>query len=170
MKTYIGTKVIAALPMTRQAYNDLRGWALPANENGADEGFLVEYRDGGPANHPDFKGYISWSPADVFAKSYRPTVGLPFSLALEALLLGEKVARAGWNGAGQFVSKSGPIDGQLVASEHFWSRHNAEFAHDMGGQAKVLPSLSLKNAQNEIVMGWVPSTGDLFASDWEILS
>jgi hypothetical protein len=48
-KTYIGTKVIHALPMTRQAYNDYRGWQLPDNEDGADDGYLVEYVDGGRA-------------------------------------------------------------------------------------------------------------------------
>ena len=43
---YLGTKQVLARPMTRQAYNDYRGWALPADENGADEGYLIEYVDG----------------------------------------------------------------------------------------------------------------------------
>ena len=42
MKTYIGTKLIRALPMTRAAYNEFRGWQLPADENGDDAGYLVE--------------------------------------------------------------------------------------------------------------------------------
>ena len=75
MKTYIGTKVIHALPMTRQAYNDYRGWELPTNEDGADEGYLVEYVDGGRANDSRHSGYISWSPKDVFERSYRPMQG-----------------------------------------------------------------------------------------------
>ena len=58
-KTYIGTKIIRALPMTRQEYNDYRGWQLPADENGDDEGYLVEYVDGGKANDPRHDGYIS---------------------------------------------------------------------------------------------------------------
>ena len=70
MKTYRGTKVINAQPMTRLEYNIFRGWSLPADENGADEGFLVEYTEGGKANTPTFKGYISWSPKDVFEKAY----------------------------------------------------------------------------------------------------
>lgn len=69
---YVGTKQVIGLPMTRQAYNDYRGWQLPANENGADEGYLVEYVDGGPANDPRHVGYISWSPKDVFEGSYLP--------------------------------------------------------------------------------------------------
>ena len=38
MKAFIGTKVINAKPMTRLEYNQFRGWELPADENGADEG------------------------------------------------------------------------------------------------------------------------------------
>ena len=56
---YIGTKIIMALAMCRLAYNDYRGWALPADENGADDGYLVEYMDGGAPNHADHAGYIS---------------------------------------------------------------------------------------------------------------
>ena len=71
MKTFIGTKEILAKPMTRQAYNDYRGWELPEDEDGSDDGMLVEYVDGGEPNHPDHKGYISWSPLDVFEKAYK---------------------------------------------------------------------------------------------------
>ena len=69
---YIGTKTVHATPMTRAAYNDYRGWPLPADENGEDAGFLVEYVDGGKANDTRHVGYISWSPADVFERSYKP--------------------------------------------------------------------------------------------------
>lgn len=83
MKTYIGTKLINAMPMTRQAYNDFRGWDLPADENGEDHGFLVEYVDGGKANTPQYAGYVSWSPADVFERAYRPLPDLtPEQMAL----------------------------------------------------------------------------------------
>lgn len=73
---FIGVKIIKAEPMTRAQYNAYRGWELPADENGADEGFLVEYLDGGKANTPDRKGYVSWSPKDVFERAYRPVSGL----------------------------------------------------------------------------------------------
>lgn len=71
MKTFIGAKVIKAMPMDRDAYNRYRGWETPANENPNDEGYMVEYLDGGKSNHPDHKGYISWSPKDVFENTYR---------------------------------------------------------------------------------------------------
>lgn len=67
---YIGTKIVLALAMTRLAYNEYRGWSLPADENGADDGYLVEYTDGGAPNHPDHAGYISWSPKAQFDAGY----------------------------------------------------------------------------------------------------
>lgn len=70
MKTYTGTKIINAKPMTRGEYNIFRGWKLPANENGSDEGYLVEYTDGGKANTTAYAGYVSWSPKDVFERAY----------------------------------------------------------------------------------------------------
>jgi len=70
MKTYIGTKVLRATPMNRLEYNNVRGWTLPADENGADEGYLVEYTDGGKPNTPTHAGYVSWSPKDVFERAY----------------------------------------------------------------------------------------------------
>lgn len=71
MKQYVCHKVVNATPMSRLAYNNLRGWELPSNENGDDAGYLVEYTDGGASNHPAYAGYISWSPAAVFERGYR---------------------------------------------------------------------------------------------------
>lgn len=60
MKDYIGIKRIEAEPMTREKYNEYRGWTVPENENPNDEGYLVKYPD----------GYESWSPKDVFEEAY----------------------------------------------------------------------------------------------------
>lgn len=71
MKDYIGTKRLSAGPMTRGEYNAYRGWTIPPNEDPNEAGYLVEYCDGGKANDSRHVGYISWSPADVFERSYR---------------------------------------------------------------------------------------------------
>lgn len=85
MKTYIGTKIVRATPMNRLDYNVFRGWQLPADENGADEGYLVEYTDGGKANTPQYAGYVSWSPKDVFERAYvETTADNPGGLELAA--------------------------------------------------------------------------------------
>lgn len=68
--TYLGTKVIHAAPMSRREYNSLRGWTVPHDENPDDEGYLVEYTDGGKANVDGFTGYVSWSPKGVFDRAY----------------------------------------------------------------------------------------------------
>ena len=56
-----------------------------------------------------------------------------------------------------------------LPAENFWSKHNRNFAIKNGGSADVAPTLSLKNAQDEIVMGWTPNSGDLFAHDWIVV-
>lgn len=75
MQTYVGTKVIHAMPMLRLEYCILRGWKVPADENPLDLGYLVEYADGGKANVGSWAGYVSWSPKDVFEKAYTAKSG-----------------------------------------------------------------------------------------------
>lgn len=169
MKQYIGVKVINAKPMTRAEYNVFRGWQLPADENGDDAGFLVEYTDGGRGNTDHYAGYVSWSPADVFDRAYRVTTGMTFGLALEALKLGHKVARAGWNGKGMWLALSCADGPRQVRDDKFWSPHNSAFAREQGGFATVLPSITMKTATNEILMGWLASQTDMLSEDWEIV-
>lgn len=176
MKRYIGVKEINAIDMTRAAYNILRDWELPANENGDDAGYLVEYIDGGQANHKDFKGYISWSPKDVFERAYKAVDGMTFGLALEALKKGAKVARKGWNGKGMWLSLSGDmLPGEApmtryVDHDKFWSKNNSDFALTQGGCARVLPCITMKTADDAILMGWLASQSDMLAEDWEIVA
>ena len=42
MKRFNALKKVNAKPMTRQEYKNLRGWPLPADEDGSDEGYLTE--------------------------------------------------------------------------------------------------------------------------------
>jgi hypothetical protein len=161
MKRYIGTKLINAKPMTRQAYNDFRGWTLPADENGADDGYLVEYVDGGKGNTDHYAGYVSWSPADVFDRAYRSCEGMTFGQAIEAMKAGQKVARAGWNGKGMFAyyvpDNSYPVQ-TGAAKSHF-------------GEGAMVPYnayMAIKNV-NETVSTWVPSVNDVLSDDWSIV-
>lgn len=158
MKTYIGTKVVKATPLNRQDYNDTRNWILPDDENGEDEGYLVEYQDGGAPNHEGYKGYISWSPKAQFDAAYRETSGLTFGLAVEALKKGAKVARAGWNGKGMFV--------YLVPAASYPAQTGVAKAHF--GDSAMVPYqayMAIKNVDNTIST-WVPSVNDCLANDW----
>tara|TARA_R110002051_G_scaffold324679_1_gene423106 strand:- start:108 stop:509 length:402 start_codon:yes stop_codon:yes gene_type:complete len=71
MKNYIGVKGIMAKPMSRLKYNVYRGWDMPSDENGEDEGYLVEYANASGKNHQNHDGYITWSPKDPFEEAYR---------------------------------------------------------------------------------------------------
>lgn len=71
MIKYQGTKTLGASPMSRGEYNTYRGWDVPTNENPDDAGYLVEYDDGGAGNDSRHVGYISWSPKDVFERTYK---------------------------------------------------------------------------------------------------
>lgn len=176
MRQYIGTKIVSTQPMTRAEYNAYRGWELPANEDGADAGYLVEYHDGGKPNDDRHAGYISWSPEDVFARAYRPTDGMTFGQAIEALKAGKRVARAGWNGKGMWLSLSCNPGGTAaagsreIAAENFWSNNNSEYARQNGGSAVVLPCITMKTATGEILMGWLASQSDMLAEDWTIVT
>lgn len=75
MPLYEGTKRLRAKPMTLGDYNVLRGWDMPSDEDPNAPGYLVEYTDGGKANVAGFDGYVSWSPADVFERTYRKIGG-----------------------------------------------------------------------------------------------
>jgi hypothetical protein len=85
MKTYVGVKAILAVAMTLGEYNKYRGWEIPASEDPEAPGYLVEY-DGSPSNaHPNHKNHISWSPKDVFEKSYRSIDGYDTETIAEAI-------------------------------------------------------------------------------------
>jgi hypothetical protein len=169
VNSFIGIKVVFAKPMTRADYNLYRGWELPADEDGRDAGMLVEYTDGGKSNHPEHEGYISWSPLDVFERAYRPTTGMTFGMAIQALKIGKKVARTGWNGKGMWLSLSCDKTRAIPAAA-FWSRNNVEYAMEQPlGQATVLPCITMKTATGEILMGWLASQTDMLAEDWELV-
>ncbi len=159
---YIGTKIINAEPMTRATYNEFRGWKLPADEDGADEGYLVEYLDGGKPNVATHAGYVSWSPKEQFEAAYRATDGLSFGLAVEALKKGLKLSRTGWNGKGLFVF--------LVAGSTFIvNRAPLLGIYPAGTEINYRPHIDIKGADGSIST-WVPSIGDVMADDWNIVS
>jgi hypothetical protein len=89
-------------------------------------------------------GYESWCPKEVFEKANRPISGMTFGHAIEALKAGYKVARAGWNGKGMWLAL-------------------------YGGKADVLDVITMKTADNKILMGWLASQTDMLAEDWCIV-
>lgn len=107
--------------------------------------------------------------------TYQPVVdrgGLTFGDALEALKLGKRVARKGWNGKGMFlwllpageVPKSAIFDPALRAVID---------QHAEGDTFTALPSIRMwtRNAEGRwgVLTGWLASQTDMLSDDWEIV-
>ncbi|MEI5996814.1 DUF2829 domain-containing protein [Paraburkholderia bengalensis] len=145
-KDYIGTKIITA-------------WR---EDRDGKEGYAVKYAD----------GYTSWSPKETFEEAYRAIEGanqaLSFGDALVMLKAGKKVARSGWNGKGMWLALSCNGTREVPAAS-FWAPPNREYAEANGGAATVLPSITMKTATGEILMGWLASQTDMLAEDWTVV-
>ncbi len=156
--------------MNRLEYNIYRRWKLPADENGLDAGYLVEYIDGGASNHSDHEGYISWSPKQVFDNAYKLTTGLTFGMAIEALKLGLLVGRKDWNQPGLCVMKQIPAEIGLEVIPHIQSVQATL-------KAKLIKEQNTIKYRNQMILvqpngladSWVASSSDIFAEDWYIL-
>lgn len=135
MQLHIGTKQVTAKPMTRSDAEAHLGRNVGGDKHG--DGYLVEYEG----------GYQAWSPKDVFDAAYRPTTGMTFGLAIEALKAGKRVARAGWNGKGMWV--------EYVSAKDF-------------SFSELNPHFVIKNTNNSFST-WVPSINDCLADDWQIV-
>jgi len=61
MEAYIGTKIVLAESMTAEQFHVATGITVRGAKSDDDAGYKVVYED----------GYVSWSPRDVFERSYR---------------------------------------------------------------------------------------------------
>ncbi len=154
MQAYIGVKKVYATPMKRYEYNAYRGWPMPDNENGDDDGMLVEYTESQTGNDPRHKGYISWSPLSVFEQAYQPVDGMTFGQAIEALKKGHKVARAGWNGKGMWL---------MLVPEKVADAVSFQYA-----ALSPAPWIGMKTTDDKFVP-WLASQTDMLAEDWQLI-
>ncbi len=148
---YLGVKIILAIAMTREAFETLHGRNVGGDLHG--DGYEVEYEN----------GYKAWSPKEVFDAAYRPIDGLTFGLAIEALKMGKKVARAGWNGKGGWL--------RLVLSIHDIPRSGTNlpvYRLTCEDDATALPWIGMKTADNKFVP-WLASQTDMLAEDWQVV-
>lgn len=161
LKNYIGTKQIQATPMTRGEYNNYRGWQISANENPADEGYLVKYSD----------GYESWSPKKQFEEAYRECDNMTFGLAIEVLKRGYKVARKGWNGKRMYLYM---VNGTTVDKDNLRNEASRILPDDTQAMhdtdvAVFLPHIDMRTANGDICVGWLASQTDMLSEDWVIV-
>ncbi len=171
MKQYIGTKRIKAKPMTRGEYKTYRGWTVPKNENPSDEGYLVEYQDGGIPNDARHAGYISWSPKDVFDKAYRPTDGMTFGMAIEAAQLGYAITRPGLGANVVFMSGMTLPSFNTQDADRKVNDRTAKF---IGANTQLFAKpyfasytvTDVWQPTGDWQPGWLPTAEDLLATDW----
>lgn len=159
MKMYIGTKTIEAMPMTRKAYNNYRGWDVPRDENPSDEGYLVKYED----------GYESWSPKEVFEKAYRENGRFSFGHAIELLKQGKKVARRGWNGKGMYIwlLPEAEIKKEWCRDERLLECfENKDTLHCLGSIRMYTHDSTGRTA---VLTGWLASQSDMLSEDWYLV-
>lgn len=139
-----------------------------------DDGYVITYRKGKPNE------YVSWCPKAEFDLVSRPTDGLSFGLAIEAMKSGKKVARRGWNGKGMFLwlKPATTIKAEWCKDEMLKGLVEAN-----GGEILGLGTICMythdsserKLYSNEppgrkaILTGWVPSQSDMLYDDWEIV-
>ena len=163
MEKYIGTKVIKARAMNLYEFSmNIKGEDC-FEENR--DGYLVGYSDVIGNFDGELDGgchYLSWSPDDVFDALYKPMTGMPFGLAIEAMKAGYKVARAGWNGKGMWISMVNENNYIICTAPHGDGQDTPE------GECKgLLPWIGMKTADNKFVP-WLASQTDMLADDWQV--
>jgi hypothetical protein len=146
MEKYLGVKIIHAVPMD--------GYEFIRSTKGEEELEKVKQDSKFHLNRSGYKvvyedGEVSWFPKGVFDKAYRRIDNLTFGLAVEALKLGKKVTRKGWNGKELFFT--------------------ADCFPDFEGGIKDLFYTSKKESGDNFALPWNPLQEDIFAEDWQII-
>lgn len=145
MQQYIGTKIIDAEPAFR--YN---GKVYPKTGPYPKS---MDLEDGYSVRYPD--GYESWSPKDVFEEAYRPTDGMNFGLAVEAMKKGCKVARKGWNGKGIYLELQVPDEHSKMTLPYIYIVTNRLISDNPYAPKGCVP--------------WLASQTDMLSDDWYIV-
>lgn len=161
-KRYIRVNDVRACPLTRGDYNKLRGWEIPANENPDDDGYVIVYRWGEPNQ------YMSWCSKAEFDAVSRPSTGMTFGHAIEAMKRGFKVARKEWDGKGMYIwhtPYSIVSDCQNITDPYLKDISDAN-----GGTVRFLSSIRMKTATGEVLTGWLASQTDMLSEDWYLIA
>lgn len=95
---------------------------------------------------------------DKDSAAEEPPSGMNFGLALEAAKKGARIARAGWNGKGQYVELACCISYLTTGGLHVNADHDA-----IGNKALAFVGTS------GVQLGWLASQADMLADDWMIV-
>lgn len=115
LKQYIGTKTVKAEPMVKSAAV-AKGWARASEGNPDTPGYHVQY------TNPDGSTYDSWSPKDVFEKSYQIAEDFKDRLEIEFKELRIRLLKLHKfiqdNGFANIAKTIGPEQGALLLSQY----------------------------------------------------
>lgn len=96
-----------------------------------------------------------------------PVPNFSFSVALDYLKQGKKVAREGWNGKGMFLVL---CPGSEVPADHMRVKAVKKFYKNEGQVTVIInPHIDMKAADGSYVTGWLASQTDMLADDWNIV-
>jgi hypothetical protein len=156
MEQYIGTKIINATPLNKGEYNHYRGWSIPQNEDPNEEGYMVEYPESNP-NTPDYTGYISWSPKEVFEKAYKSTDKMDIGSALSCVLKGYRITNPDlWKENSYIVVNQ--LQGFIINN-------------DGKGYSEIEPKPTLTRISDRITKSpYTLSQEDIFRKDWMLVT
>lgn len=89
-----------------------------------------------------------------------------FGQAIEALKMGKKVTRRGWNGKRMFLwlKPAGTIKAEWCKDPLLKA-----LVTDNGGEIPALGTICMLTASKEVLSGWLASQSDMLAEDWEEL-
>lgn len=92
------------------------------------------------------------------------TTGLSFEEAFSAAKKGKRITRSDWNGKGQYVF-------MMPGYESVQANETLSKAAKIspGSDVVIAPYLMLRNSDG-IFSNWVPSNGDIFSNEWEIVT
>lgn len=93
-----------------------------------------------------------------------------FGQAIEALKLGKRVAREGWNGRGMFLWLK---PASIIKAEWIKDPMLLDIVNDNGGEILALGTISMyttdSTGRKAILTGWLASQSDMLLEDWIIL-
>lgn len=158
--TLFGSRFVLGYPMTRLQYNSLRGWDLPSDENGDDAGLLIENLTNSQPNTDFLNGYVSWQTIEQANAEFRQTGNFPFGMAIEALKMGHKVQRSGWNGKDMYLVILDPARDNLMTLSVSCVEATRELA--------LQPFIVMKTVDNTYVP-WLASQTDMLSDDYSIV-
>jgi len=94
---------------------------------------------------------------------------LNFGKAIEALKIGKRVSRSGWNGKGMFLFllPSGTVPTKAIHDPALREVIEQELGVD---EFEALGSIRMFTADKKILTGWLASQTDMLSEDWCILN